>query len=77
MPSRAMGLLVRYKGVGLRESGESKSLDRNLAPEEIDMSQLLRNLSLSPEQRLKEHQIALNLVIELETAGKKLREQSK
>ena len=46
-------------------------------PEEIDISQLLRNLSLTPDQRLKEHQSALNLVIELEKAGNKLREQSK
>jgi len=44
--------------------------------EELDLSQLMRNLSLSPEQRLLEHQIALDLVIELERAGKKLREQS-
>jgi hypothetical protein len=57
--------------------GDSELLDRDLNSEEIDISQLLRNLSLSPEQRLKEHQIAQNLVIELETAGKKLREQSK
>lgn len=52
--------------------------DKNLIQDadEIDESQLMRNLSLSPEQRLAEHQSALNLVLELEKAGKKLREQS-
>jgi hypothetical protein len=44
--------------------------------EEIDLSQLQRNLSLTPDQRLREHQDALDLVIELEIAGNKLREQS-
>lgn len=70
-------MLPRNQGVSLKERGERKLLDRNLDAEEIDISQLLRNLSLTPEQRLKEHQIALNLVIELGRAGKKLREQSK
>jgi hypothetical protein len=44
--------------------------------EEIDLSQILRNLSLTPDQRLREHQNALDLVVELEKAGNKLREQS-
>jgi hypothetical protein len=46
------------------------------ALDEIDLSQLVRNLSLSPEQRLEEHQNALDLVIKLEKAGRKLREES-
>ena len=48
----------------------------NQEADEVDISQLMRNLMLSPEQRLMEHQTALNLVLELEKAGKKLREQS-
>jgi hypothetical protein len=56
----------------------TKDADINTEQEadEVDVSQLIRNLSLSPEQRLLEHQAALDLVIELEKAGKKLREQS-
>lgn len=43
----------------------------------VDHSQLMRNHKLSPEQRLQEHQMALDLVAALEEAGKKLREKSK
>jgi RimJ/RimL family protein N-acetyltransferase len=43
---------------------------------DLDLSQIQRNLSMSPEQRLIEHQNALDLVLELQTAGKQLREQS-
>jgi hypothetical protein len=38
----------------------------------LDSSQILRNLSISVEQRLEEHQQSLNLCIELMNAGKKL-----
>jgi hypothetical protein len=44
-------------------------------PLEIDFSQLEHNLSLTPEERLVEHQCALELVLELEAAGKKLRDE--
>lgn len=43
---------------------------------DVDLSQIERNLSLSVEDRLREHQNSLNLVLELEKAGKKLRDQS-
>jgi len=40
---------------------------------EIDLSLLEHNLSLSYEQRLEEHQSALDLVLELQKAGEVLR----
>ena len=43
---------------------------------DLDISQLDRNLKLDPEQRLREHQSALNLTMNLMSAGEKLREQS-
>lgn len=45
--------------------------------DEIDTSQLIRNLNLSPEQRALEHQVALETIEELQQAGEKLREKSK
>lgn len=42
---------------------------------EFDLSQLERNLSLTPEERLVDHQHALELVLELEAAGKALRDK--
>lgn len=44
--------------------------------EDIDLSQIVRNLNINPDLRLKEHQVALNLVLELEKAGNIFREQS-
>lgn len=44
--------------------------------ENVDISQLERNLKLTPEQRLIEHQAALELCEELARAGRRLREQS-
>ena len=38
-----------------------------------DLSLLLSNLRLTPEQRLVRHQSALDLVLELNHAGKQLR----
>lgn len=43
---------------------------------DIDLSQLERNLRLTPEQRIIEHQAALELCGELALAGKKAYEQS-
>jgi len=43
---------------------------------DIDRSQLARNLALTPEQRLIEHQSALDLVFDLEKAGRALHEKS-
>jgi hypothetical protein len=43
---------------------------------EIDESQLDRNLRLTPERRLIEHQAALDLCSELSRAGQRLHEQS-
>lgn len=43
---------------------------------DVDMSQLERNLRLTPEQRLIEHQAALELCDQLASAGEKIREQS-
>lgn len=43
--------------------------------EHIDLSQLERNLKLSPERRLIEHQAALDLCDELASAGRRLYEQ--
>jgi len=45
-------------------------------PPEIDLSQLEYNLKLTPEERLIEHQRALELVLSLEAAGRKLRVES-
>jgi hypothetical protein len=42
----------------------------------VDISQLKRNLQLTPEQRLIEHQSALELCDELARAGRNLHEQS-
>lgn len=42
---------------------------------EVDLSHLERNLALTPEERLIEHQHALELVLALEAAGRKLREE--
>lgn len=50
-----------------------KSSDLNA----VDLSQIERNLLLTPQQRIVEHQNALNLVVALEAAGKKLRERHK
>ena len=47
-----------------------------LSEDDVDLSQIQRNLTLSIEQRLIEHQNALDLVIELEKAGERLREKS-
>ena len=44
--------------------------------DEVDISQLRRNLSLTVEERLNEHQNALDLVFDLENAGMALREKS-
>ncbi len=44
---------------------------------EVDWSQLERNLTLTPDQRISEHQRALELVLHLEKAGKALRERPK
>lgn len=43
---------------------------------DIDISQLERNLKLTPERRLIEHQAALELCEELARAGQRLHEQS-
>lgn len=43
---------------------------------DIDVRQLERNLSLTPERRLIEHQAALELCDELARAGRRLHEQS-
>lgn len=42
----------------------------------VDLSLLDDNLSLSYDQRAIQHQEALNLALELERAGRELREQS-
>lgn len=39
---------------------------------EEDDSLIIRNLSLTVDQRLEEHQMALDLVFELEKAGREL-----
>ena len=43
---------------------------------DVDLSQLQRNLSLTIEERLIEHQNSLDLVFDLQDAGKMLREKS-
>jgi membrane protease YdiL (CAAX protease family) len=43
---------------------------------DVDLSQLERNLKLSPERRLIEHQAALELCEELARAGRRIHEQS-
>lgn len=43
---------------------------------DVDLSQLERNLKLTPEHRLAEHQAALELCEELNRAGQRLHEQS-
>jgi hypothetical protein len=47
-----------------------------LEDSDVDMSQIERNIRLTPEQRLIEHQAALELCGELELAGQKIYEQS-
>ena len=47
-----------------------------LETSDVDMSQLERNLRLTPEQRLIEHQAGLELCSELARAGQKVYEQS-
>lgn len=42
----------------------------------IDVSLIDDNLRLSPEDRLRQHQDALNLAMALERAGQELRERS-
>lgn len=44
---------------------------------EVDTSQLLRNLGLSPEQRALEYQASLDVIEDLQKAGKEYREKSK
>lgn len=43
---------------------------------DLDISQLKRNAGLTPEQRLVEHQVALELCDELARAGREVHEQS-
>lgn len=42
----------------------------------IDLGLVRDNLRLTPEQRVLQHQAALDLALEIERAGKKLRERS-
>lgn len=51
-------------------------LELNEIAIDIDTSQLIRNLGLSPEQRALEHQAALETLEELQKLGEKLREKS-
>ena len=44
---------------------------------DVDLSQIQLNLDLTAEARLIEHQYSLDLVFQLEAAGKALREKSK
>lgn len=44
---------------------------------EIDINLIEHNLELSPEERLKQHQIALNILFEIDEAREQLREKSK
>jgi hypothetical protein len=57
-------------------SAEPSSRDETEAISEFDLSQLEHNLSLTPEERLVEHQNALELVLALEAAGRKSRDES-
>jgi hypothetical protein len=45
--------------------------------EEFDLPQLIRNLNLSIEQRLIEHQSALDLFYQLQIAGESINEKLK
>lgn len=65
-PTRS-GQLTTIK---IAESPSEKKEFRN--SDNVDSNQILRNLSLSVEQRLEEHQQSLNLCLELMSAGKKL-----
>ncbi len=55
---------------------ESDFLIEQMEHPEVDLNQIQRNLSLSVDERLYEHQKALNLALDLQEAGKKMREQS-
>jgi hypothetical protein len=50
--------------------------DTSLPAAEFDQSQLEHNLALTPEERLIEHQHALELVLALEASGRSLRAKS-
>lgn len=50
-------------------------LNKNIPKEGIDISLLDCNLSLSPEERLKQHQRSLNIVREFQQAGRRYYER--
>ncbi len=46
---------------------------RKMKPIVVDLSQIRRNLALTPSQRALEHQYALNVITHLEKAGREFR----